>query len=62
MSPYQYLNMCRVNAAQKMLTSTDMSVEEIAVNVGYSSSAVFIRHFKSFNKKTPMAYRRDALL
>lgn len=62
LSPYQYLNMCRVNAAQKMLTSTDMTVEEISGKVGYSSPAVFIRHFKSFNKKTPLTYRKDALL
>lgn len=62
MSPHQYLNMCRVNASQKLLTSTGMSVEEIALKVGYKSSAVFIRQFKAFNKITPHTYRNEALL
>lgn len=59
MSPYQYLHMCRINRAQTLLTSTDMTVEQIAYHVGYNSPAVFIRHFKFFNKITPLTYRRE---
>lgn len=60
-SPYQYMHMCRINHAQKLLTTTDMSISQIAEISGYNSSAVFIRHFKFFNKTTPAKYRSEFL-
>lgn len=61
MSPYRYLHMCRVNHAQVLLKTTDMTVAEIAYSIGYSSPAVFIRHFKSFNGVTPRIYRSESI-
>lgn len=61
MSPYRYLHMCRVNYAQKLLTTTDMSVSEIAYSIGYHAPAVFIRHFKSFHGVSPGAYRSSSV-
>ena len=61
MTPYRYLHMCRINEAQRMLTSTSMNVEEIAFGVGYRTPAVFIRHFKSFHGITPAEYRKATI-
>lgn len=62
MSPYKFLHLCRINHAQILLRSTDMSVEEIAYEVGYNDSVVFIRHFRSFNNTTPAAYRKTSIM
>ena len=59
MSPYQYLHLCRINYARTLLTTTNMTISEIAESAGYNSAAVFIRHFKSFNKTTPQKLRSD---
>ena len=60
-SPYQYMHMCRINYSQTLLSETDMTISEIADKAGYNSTAVFIRHFKAFNKITPGKYRRVLL-
>ena len=61
MSPYRYLHMCRINHAQHLLRTTDMTVVQIAYGIGYHTPAVFIRHFKSFNGITPVEYRRESV-
>ena len=61
MSPYRYLHMCRINYAQVLLKTTDMTITEIAYSIGYSNAAVFIRHFKSFNRVTPTIYRSESV-
>ncbi len=61
MPPYRYLHLCRVNQAQQLLKATELTVEEIAEQVGYSSAAVFIRHFKSFFGMTPGGYREQVI-
>ena len=62
MSPYQYLHMCRINRAQVLLRSTDMTVAQIADAVGYSDSVIFIRHFRAFHPVTPGEYRRESII
>jgi len=62
MSPYKFMHMCRINRAQLLLRSTDMTVEQIAFEVGYNDSVVFIRHFKTFNNTTPAAYRKESIM
>ncbi len=57
--PYRYLNMCRVNRAQVLLRTTQLSVAQIAEEVGYSDPAILIRHFKYFHTVTPSVYRRE---
>lgn len=61
MSPYRYLQACRIRHARSLLLSTSLSVEEIAYRVGYHSSAIFIRHFKAFHTVTPHAYRQSTV-
>jgi len=62
MPPYQYLHLLRINFAQSLLTTTDMTISEISEKSGYNSPAVFIRHFKFFNKTTPQKFRNDFLM
>ena len=61
MPPYRYLHMCRINQALALLRTTELSIAEIAERVGYSSAAVFIRHFKSFIGLSPGLYRNESI-
>lgn len=61
LSPYKYLHMCRVNQAQILLRSTQLSIEEIAYAAGYKDPVIFIRHFRAFNRLTPGEYRRESV-
>lgn len=61
MPPYRYLHMCRINQAQILLRTSNMTVSEIAERVGYSSPAVFIRHFRSFIGVPPGRYRDETI-
>lgn len=58
-SPIQYLNMQRINAAKNLLHSTDMPIHEIASNVGIDNANHFINIFKKFTNQTPYSYRQN---
>lgn len=47
----------RMNAAAKMIVSTDETIENIALQVGYSNPAYFTKRFKESFGVTPTAYR-----
>lgn len=57
-TPYRYLNLCRVRHAGKLLRHTDIPVAAIAYGVGYNSATVLIRHFRAVCGMTPGEYRR----
>lgn len=48
----------RISRAKYYLTSTGMTVAEIAEECGYSSDVFFMRQFKQIVGKTPSEYRR----
>ena len=52
-----YLHRVRVGEAQMLLTSTTLSIEQIANLVGFEDVNYFIRVFKRINEVTPAAYR-----
>lgn len=56
-SPIDYLNHYRVECASFLLTTTDMSVAEIAQRCGYNDSSFFIKQFKRYKGATPHQYR-----
>lgn len=56
-SPSFYLRCTRINRAKELLMSTNFSIMEIAVMVGYSSNSTFTRAFHSITGMTPKAYR-----
>ncbi|MBN1365693.1 MAG: AraC family transcriptional regulator [Syntrophaceae bacterium] len=52
----------REDKACALLTSTNMTIEEIADSLGYSDVANFHRAFKSWTGQTPLGYRRKEAL
>ena len=61
MPPGQYLHMCRVNLAQRLLRETDMTVSAVASEVGYGDSVSLIRHFRRVTGVTPGGYRQESI-
>ena len=57
MSPRAYLVHLRVQKACDLLKNSDLSILEIALEVGYSSSQVLARVFQKHMKLSPSEYR-----
>lgn len=57
-TPVDYVNFVRIWKAENLLTSTDHSILEISMEVGFSSVSYFNRVFKKQKKVTPSAYRK----
>ena len=57
MSPQAYLQMLRIDAAQRMLTRTQLAVDRIGQQVGYSDGGFFKRVFRSHTGMSPAAWR-----
>jgi len=51
----------RIEAAMRLLRSTDMPVSAIALEVGYKDQGYFTRVFRKNLKETPQTYRRRIL-
>ena len=58
MPPLEYLTLLRVEHAKELLASTDMTIRDISIQVGYYDSGSFIRRFKQVTGETPLQYRR----
>ena len=58
-SPIKYVIQCRMEQAKKLLLETNLSVTEIAGNVGYNNSNYFSMLFKKMNGQSPRVYRRQ---
>lgn len=59
--PIQYLNQLRAGQAKKMLAETDVSIIDIAGDIGFDSLPAFHRFFKKQTGITPKEYRRRSL-
>ncbi len=57
-SPSEYLTELRLRRAATLLASTNLSVSEIALEVGYLSLSHFSRVFRERFGKTPRAFRQ----
>ena len=58
MSPHEYLIHHRINNAKSLLLYTSKSVQEIGLDVGFSTADCFIKAFKRVVGKTPKNYRK----
>ena len=58
-SPTAYITEERLKRAKELLFTTDMTISEIAENVGYGDVSSFIRLFKKHIGKTPLALRKS---
>ncbi|PCC70845.1 AraC-type DNA-binding protein [Nannocystis exedens] len=57
-SPARYLTRCRVARAMTLLRSAELSLAQIAEQVGYTSEAAFSKVFKRYVGVGPGAFRR----
>ena len=57
--PLQYINKKKVERAELLLITEDLSNKEIAYDLGYNEHSYFIRLFKKVTGITPMAYRKN---
>lgn len=53
-----YIQLLRINRAKIFLQSTDLSVNEICIRIGYDNINYFIRLFKEKENITPHQYRK----
>ncbi|QDU97972.1 AraC family transcriptional regulator [Lignipirellula cremea] len=58
MTPLQYLRAVRVQAAQRLLTTTSSTLAQIAHDVGYADQSHLTRRFREAVGMTPAAWRR----
>jgi transcriptional regulator GlxA family with amidase domain len=58
-TPALWLTGARVRRAQQLLEATDLSVERVAEEVGFRSSAVLRQHFGQIVGTNPKGYRRS---
>jgi AraC-like DNA-binding protein len=56
-SPRQWLNEQRLRKGQNLLLESNLSMKEIASELGYTDSRRFARQFKAFQGVSPTAYR-----
>jgi len=61
MSPHRYVLQYRVRRARQLLTSTEMSLSEIADAAGFSNPSHCIHYFREIVGVTPGEYRRCCL-
>lgn len=56
-SPTELMNRIRIQAAEELLTKTDLSVSEVAYRTGYNDPKYFSRVYKKFFGCTPSETR-----
>ena len=56
----QYIQNCRITAAQNLLKKTDLSLSQIAAQCGFSSAEYFSRVFSQTNGIPPGKYRAQS--
>lgn len=57
----EYLSICRIEEAKKLLEETKDTVGNIAYHVGFESTSHFERVFKKYTESTPLKYRKKFL-
>lgn len=56
-TPKQWLLAARVQRAQRLLETTDLTIEEVAAHAGFGNAAALRVHFERTTTTTPSAYR-----
>ena len=58
MSISEYTTSIKMTMAENLLSTTELSVDEISKMVGYNYSGNFVKMFKKLHGKTPLAFRK----
>jgi transcriptional regulator GlxA family with amidase domain len=57
-TPHQWIVQQRVQRAEELLERTDLSVEQIAAEVGFGNAAALRHHFGQIRGTSPQSYRQ----
>ena len=60
LAPHRYVIQRRVERAKSLLRETDLSITEIAHQVGYANQSNFSAVFHQFTAQTPRSFRNGA--
>ena len=55
----EYVNRQRIESAKRLLSQTDMTIEDVSKKCGYTSSDYFGRVFKRLTNVSPQQYRKN---
>lgn len=55
---WEYINFVRISKAEKLLSTSDGTISEIAMNTGFASVSYFNRVFKKYKKYSPSEFRK----
>lgn len=58
-TPAKWVTRARVRRAQRLLETTELSVEDVATDVGFGSATLLREHFGKIVGTSPLAYRRS---
>ncbi|MDO5411551.1 MAG: helix-turn-helix domain-containing protein, partial [Lachnospiraceae bacterium] len=58
-SPQEYLVSYRLNKGKQLLSTTNLSIQDIAARIGYDNPLTFSKMFKSTYGKSPRYYRQE---
>ena len=61
-TPIDYINAMRINYSMELLTTTEMSMSEIADIIGFCNPNYFHKIFKQYMDVSPLAYRKNAAI
>jgi AraC-like DNA-binding protein len=61
-SPYNYLTKVRIKHAKELLSTTSLSITEIAYSVGFASIERFSEQFKKYTALSPLTYRKSTTI
>jgi AraC-like DNA-binding protein len=56
-TPIEYLVRLRIQKAMELLRTTDRTITEIAMDVGFNDSNYFARQFRRLTDRSPRAFR-----
>jgi AraC-like DNA-binding protein len=56
---HQYVNEFRVHKSKELLTYSKLSINGVAISVGFKNTLTFNRAFKNFMHMTPSEYRKN---
>jgi AraC family transcriptional regulator len=59
-SPHRYVVQCRLQRARELLATTQLSLTEIALTIGFADQSHFSRRFHGFIGMTPRKFRKAA--
>ena len=59
MNPKQYITKSKLEKSQFYLTHTELSIQEIAAKLAFSSPTHYINTFTKYYHITPLLYRKD---